>query len=57
MKPSKKACSLVIEKRAVKDIKALIVAEEARIERWEASLTKAGKKAAELRLLSLKMEV
>ena len=54
MKP-KRFVSLVIEKKPVRDIQRLILAEEARLERWEA-LTKAGKKAAELRLLTLKME-
>ena len=56
MKP-KRFIPLVIERKPVQDIQRLILAEEARIERWEASLTKAGKKAAELRLLTLKMEV
>ena len=52
MKP-KRNVYLVIERKPVRDIQRLILAEEERLERWEA-LTKAGKKAVELQRLSRK---
>ena len=55
MKP-KKNVALIVERKAIRDVQRLILAEEARIERWESALTKAGRKAAELRLLTLKLE-
>lgn len=53
MKPKKNG-ALIIERKAIRDVQRLILAEEARIERWESALTKAGKKAIELQRLARK---
>lgn len=50
MKP-KRSVLLVIEKKPVRDVQRLILAEEERLERWESALTKAGRKAVELQRL------